>query len=363
MSYTLLLADDSVTTHRVIELTFAGQDIRVVSVADGEQALERMRTLRPDILLVEAALPRVDGYQLAEHVRRTPELAGVPVLLLSGAFDVVDEPRVRAAGAVGTLVKPFEPEAVINRVKELLGISRKGDPAPQAGRLVTPAAPPPREAHIPTPSAAWDELRQQQGLAPDTADVEGPKSGEADYRDNLDETFASLDAQLSGSGARHPAARPAPRATATPPPIAPPVDLAVEPPVYEVDRDWFADPPEALEAEPIAPEHDTTPGAPDLPWHRTAPAAPGAPLAPVAPGRVADAFEALLAGEQSVPVARPAPVGVSDAVVDRIATRVAEQLSEGVFIDIVTQIVTVVAERLVREEIGRIRAKAEEREG
>jgi CheY-like chemotaxis protein len=433
MSHTLLLADASVTTHRVVELIFAGQNIRVVSAADGEQAVERMRTLRPDIVLAETTLPRVDGYQLADHVRNTPELAGVPVVLLSGAFDVVDEPRVRAAGAVGTIVKPLESQAVIKRVKELLGISRKDEPPLPAGRLITPAGrpageasapiPPPRQAHIPSPSAAWDELRQAKGLAPDTHDLERGPIAEEDYRDKLDETFDILDRQLSGSSDRRPPARPA----AAPPPLAPPVDLAVEPPVFEVDRDWFSDRPESPEsrrpsterdsqpaaaspvastagadritpdapAAPVAPattpepvEHRTAPIAPiapeadnrtappapgpahapaapiatGAPENRTVPIAPSTPLAPGAPVQVTDAFEAVFTTEPAAETSRPAAShGVSDAVVERIATRVAERLSEGVFIDIVTQIVTSVAERLVREEIARIRKKAEER--
>jgi CheY-like chemotaxis protein len=476
MSYTLLLADDSVTTHRVMELTFAGQGVRVLSVADGEQALERLRSMRPDILLAEVALPRVDGYQLADYVRRTPALAGVPVLLLTGAFDVVDEQRVRECGAVGTIVKPFEPQVVIKRVKELLGISPKTEPAPVSGRLVTSAQPPPqrppagpRGVGPPRPPVSvaqpWDELRQQSGLASDNAHVEGSPGGTPDYLDQLDEAFDSLDKQLSGSSGRRTSARPPAQApeqhppTATPPlPQQPPrpqvtaplEDLSKEPPVFEIDHEWFGDTPASHEpptpvapatpaapVAPVAPVHRTEPGAPGAPVapdspaapvhrtepgapvappapaapvhrtepgapvappapaapvyrtepgapvaplapvapvappapaapvHRTEPGAPVAPDAPSAPVHVADAFEALFAQEQGVTPPPPprATLAISDDVVERIAERVAERLSEGVLLDTVTQIVTPVAERLVREEIARIRAKAEAKRG
>jgi hypothetical protein len=112
--------------------------------------------------------------------------------------------------------------------------------------------------------------------------------------------------------------------------------------VYEFDRQWFGDgPPSNL---PRPGELD----APDL----------GGDASP----NVADAFEALLAAEQTpAPPPEPLPqeASLSDDVVDRIASRVAERLSEGVFMDMVSQIVRSVAERLVREEIARIRAKAE----
>jgi hypothetical protein len=269
---------------------------------------------------------------------------------------------------------------VIKRVKDLLGISPKADPAPHLGRLITPPepphgpplgpraveqtrpeAPPPRQADKATPSASWDDVRQEKGLANDADPVQASAHDPFDYRDSLDETFDSLDERLSGNSPR--------RSAASPPPFAPPVDVAVEPPVYEVDRDWFSDMPDSLDAPDarVAPHSRTAPDAPLAPGHRTAPDAPVArvvPSAPVPVGQVADAFESLFAAEHGGSAPPPAAaVGVSDAVVDRIATRVAERLSEGVFIDIVTQIVTGVAERLVREEIARIRAKAEEQTG
>ncbi|MEI6245794.1 MAG: response regulator, partial [Acidobacteriota bacterium] len=62
MSVTLLLADDSITIQRVIELTFADENIRVVSAGDGQQAIQRIETERPDIVLADVGMPKVDGY-------------------------------------------------------------------------------------------------------------------------------------------------------------------------------------------------------------------------------------------------------------------------------------------------------------
>ncbi len=80
---TLLLADDSITVQRVIALTFAKEQIRVVAVSDGTQAVERMKTLHPDIVLAGTVLPQVSGYDLAKHMRTIPGLRNVPVLLLT----------------------------------------------------------------------------------------------------------------------------------------------------------------------------------------------------------------------------------------------------------------------------------------
>jgi hypothetical protein len=160
-----------------------------------------------------------------------------------------------------------------------------------------------------------------------------------------------------------------------------------------MDADWFADAvaaditPAAYDApaEPAAPVAPAAPAelaaapaapVPVVPAPAVAPAAPVA-TAPAAPApafapevvmmvpsasRVADAFESLLAEEQGETPPPPAPViEISDEVIERIALRVAEHLTEGMLIDTVSHIVGAVSERLVREEIARIRAAAQAR--
>lgn len=121
MSHKLLLADDSASIRRVIELTFADEDIEVVSAGTGEQALEAMSQDAPDIILVDAGLPGTDGYGVASFVRNDAALARIPVVLLTGAFEPLDESRAAAAGCRDVLVKPFAPRQVIDKVRELLG--------------------------------------------------------------------------------------------------------------------------------------------------------------------------------------------------------------------------------------------------
>src|SRR3990172_7900351 len=98
MTPTLLLADDSVTIQRVIELTFANEDVRVVATSDGETAIQRIDADPPDIVLADVGMPKLDGYAVAAHVKNTPLLRNIPVLLLTGAFDPVDEDKARASG-------------------------------------------------------------------------------------------------------------------------------------------------------------------------------------------------------------------------------------------------------------------------
>lgn len=141
MPPTLLLADESLTVQRVVELTFAGEGIRVVSVSDGPEAIAASAAARPDVAMVSVSLPRLDGYEVARRLRGPAQV--LPVLLVAGAFDAVDDQRVRESGAAGVLHKPLEPGLVIKRVKELLGLPEAApaatEPPPASfGRLVTP---------------------------------------------------------------------------------------------------------------------------------------------------------------------------------------------------------------------------------
>ena len=121
MSQTLLLADDSATVQRVIELTFADEDIRVIAVGDGQQAIDRITASPPDIVLADVSMPERDGYDVATFIKEDPALAHIPVVLLRVAGEPVDEDRARQAGCDAVLVKPLAPRAVVGLVRELLG--------------------------------------------------------------------------------------------------------------------------------------------------------------------------------------------------------------------------------------------------
>src|SRR5579871_4011003 len=170
---TLLLADDSVTIQRVIELTFADEDISVVAVSDGDQAIARLDAAPPDIVLADVGMPGKSGYEVAQYVKQTPHLAHIPVVLLTGAFEPVDQARASQAGCDGVLAKPFEPQLVIGRVKELLG--RGSDAVAVA---VSAAAPE-------TTGATAVESHAAGQRAPSPADL-------ANYFDRLDAAFTQL---------------------------------------------------------------------------------------------------------------------------------------------------------------------------
>jgi CheY-like chemotaxis protein len=125
----ILLADDSSTVRAVVQLALPSESFDVLCVADGEQAIQALQELRPDLVIADVVMPKKDGYELCAFIRATPELIEIPVLLLSGAFETFDAGRAAQAGADAHLVKPFEPGALIDKIRKLTGRAEAGGAA------------------------------------------------------------------------------------------------------------------------------------------------------------------------------------------------------------------------------------------
>ena len=238
MSKKLLLADDSVTIQRVIELTFSGEDIQVLAVGDGEAAIARIPVDKPDIVLADIGMPKRSGYEVCAFVKNHPDFKTIPVLLLAGAFEPVDEAKAKEVGCDGVLVKPFEPQHVIARVRELIG-GATGSPTQSAVQDIPRPA-----ARLTQPRPVEIPRREDRPQIPDDlmdveeADLEQPPDSEAtstivlddsldDYFDKLDEAFGAVNAPSAARGA-------VPAAEARPP--------RPDRPVLERDLESFDEP-------------------------------------------------------------------------------------------------------------------------
>jgi DNA-binding response OmpR family regulator len=118
----LLLADDSVTMRKVVEMTFAEENIEVFTANDGGSAMLKFVETQPDIVLAHIGLPETNGYQLCEMIKQDETTRHIPVLLLVGSFEPFDEAEAERVNADGYLMKPFASvREVVARVKDLLG--------------------------------------------------------------------------------------------------------------------------------------------------------------------------------------------------------------------------------------------------
>ena len=411
MPHKLLLADDSVTIQRVIELTFADEDVQLTAVGDGKLAIASIEADPPDIVLADVGMPEKDGYEVAAFIKNNPRYAHIPVLLLTGAFEPVDEERARAVGCDGVLAKPFEPQMVITRVKELLAEASRPVPGHRLAQMaqspfgqgaepllpaafaepevtgvtIVPTAEPPaaddaagESFSIESALDAAVRIRRRQtmavpefGVPPAEPAAEhtpvGDSSEEATpvpgRRADLDEYFERLDSSLGRANL-----------PAVPVQIEP-QDLSWEPPVDEpptvsqtLDRQ-FPDLAAPEEPSALLPRFETTLRTPvqaaapvpeALPEAVTATDTPAAQAQPA----FAQAFSALLAAESgdahagAMPffgVQAAPPVDI-DEIAARVTRQVLEQMTDRVVRETVTDIVSKVAERLVRDEIERVRA-------
>ncbi|MBN2370726.1 MAG: response regulator [Vicinamibacteria bacterium] len=189
MGKKILLADDSITIQKVIELTFSDEDFEVVTVGNGRLAIERIQEVRPDVILCDIIMPEKDGYEVCDFVKNNPSLSHTPVLLLAGAFEPFDQERAARVKSDGFLAKPFEPQTLIARVKELMG-----------------SAAPPVDAAIPQPTAtpAFTATPSPVPLTP--APVAEAATYSEEYNFIPEEPFPAAEAALVAEEEAEPAA-------------------------------------------------------------------------------------------------------------------------------------------------------------
>jgi CheY-like chemotaxis protein len=156
---TLLLAAESPSIRRLVELTFAGTDVTVVTAIDGEEAIRRLAAERPSIVLADIDLPGRNGYELTASIKHDRSRPAVPVVLLAGALDPVDDERATRAACDGLLVKPLDPATLRERVAELLGDpSRARVVEPQESQVLAETRRPGIEAPASTSDGVDDYL-------------------------------------------------------------------------------------------------------------------------------------------------------------------------------------------------------------
>jgi two-component system chemotaxis response regulator CheY len=121
MTKTVLAVDDSASLRQMVKFTLAGAGYAVVEAEDGEAGAQRARTQAFDLVLTDQNMPRMDGITLVRTLRAMPEYRTTPILVLT--TEASDEMKLKgkAAGATGWLVKPFDPQKLLDVVKKVIG--------------------------------------------------------------------------------------------------------------------------------------------------------------------------------------------------------------------------------------------------
>jgi CheY-like chemotaxis protein len=344
MGKKILLADDSITIQKVIELTFSDEDFEVVTVGNGRLALEKVTETRPDIVLCDIIMPEKDGYEVCETIKKDPSTSHIPVLLLTGAFEPFDQDRANKVGADGYLAKPFEPQALVTKVKDILGR------APARGGARPAAAAPPPPATTPAPAAA-------PSRPPSFAAPPPPARAPAPAPEPERETEFTFEAPEEEEPAR--AAEPETE------------ELTAEPePEEEAEREAEPDfEVAAAEAEEPAPAASMAESEDDPSRYAPTPAEPPPWERPGAVSAVSNETSFAAASPQAAPApAAPNPPAASVAaevpvptdMVEKIAQRVVAQVSEKLIREIAWEVIPDLAEALITKEIERLKAELQQ---
>lgn len=395
MGHRILLADDSLTIQKVVELTFSETDYELMAVGSGDRAVEALEEFRPDIVLADVVMPGLTGYEVCAAVKKRPDGAAIPVILLTGTFEPFDRARAERVGCDSIVTKPFDSHALASLVEQLIAkgaeiraaLSAAPPPLPPIQALPPPVPPlPVQEPFSDTvafglPTPVEPTLREPPPVAEDVfgnAILEEPVSPVEEVPSPAPAAAFELAASAE------PAAAPtAPVATSSPVDedthpllvIAPPPPAAEEPSdVQEPEGMQARDIERDLEAFEQSGEGRPRPEV----WEqaealgvvsRVETRGERSAVERVVPdSRETGDLEALAAQasvtdlSHLIPVTRepaPAPAratasGLTDADVERIARRVIEMIGEKILRDIAWDVVPEMADRMVRERIVEI---------
>jgi len=198
MSKKILLADDSVTIQKVVELTFRDEGVTVVAVGNGSDAIARLAEVDPDVVIADVHMPGASGYEVSRRVKDLHP--GMPVLLLVGTFEPFSKEEFAASGADASMKKPFDSQELLREVTKMLERSPAREPeaeplAEDAGweledtgvtapAVAEPAAAPAPAMHemmaqTPTPLSAPAPMAPQAALLPTAVPSAVPSDGVA----------------------------------------------------------------------------------------------------------------------------------------------------------------------------------------
>ena len=361
MASRILLADDSLTIRKVVELTFSGSEFELKAVGNGDEAASLLDEFAPDIVLADVVMPGKNGYELCEEVKRRTGGKFVPVILLTGTFEPFDKPRSERVGADSVVTKPFDSQGLAALVRDLV------HRAIEAKAAAPPEPPPAPEPPPPPPAPEVDT--QEVGESTDPTLGRGAPFYTAPLPATpppppapADDVFSTTAIPVYSEIEPPPPPPPAPEMAAPPPIPPPPPPLTAADRGYDVDVDALDDAaPEPqrrdLDADIAAFERsDQGKTQRTEAWETVAaPAAsqePSSDLEALAAEASLTDLKSLIpdAGAAAAPAAG-APTPLSDTDVERIARRVLELGGERVVRRIAWDVVPELAERLVKERL------------
>lgn len=120
----ILVVDDEVYILHILDFILGAENYDVVTATNGEQALQKVREEKPDLVILDIMMPKLDGYETCRLIKKDPATKAIPVILLTAKGREVDQKLGREVGAADYMTKPFSPTKLIERVQAILGVRR-----------------------------------------------------------------------------------------------------------------------------------------------------------------------------------------------------------------------------------------------
>ena len=126
----ILVVDDEIYIVHILDFSLGMEGYEVITALDGEQALDKLRTERPDLIVLDIMMPKLDGYEVCKAIKSDPLTRHIPVILLSAKGRNVDQQTGFDVGADDYITKPFSPRKLVERINQLLGQAVTERPTP-----------------------------------------------------------------------------------------------------------------------------------------------------------------------------------------------------------------------------------------
>ncbi len=128
----ILVVDDEIYIVHILDFSLGMEGYEVVTALDGEQALEKVRSDKPDLIVLDIMMPKLDGYEVCKNIKSNASTQHIPVILLSAKGRNVDQKLGFDVGADDYITKPFSPRKLVERINQLLGQAVTERPAPSS---------------------------------------------------------------------------------------------------------------------------------------------------------------------------------------------------------------------------------------
>ena len=117
----ILVVDDEIYIVHILDFSLGMEGYEVVTALDGEQALEKLKVEKPDLIVLDIMMPKLDGYEVCKAIKSDPVTRQIPVILLSAKGRNVDQKMGFDVGADDYITKPFSPRKLVERINAILG--------------------------------------------------------------------------------------------------------------------------------------------------------------------------------------------------------------------------------------------------